>query len=156
VIDDNNSSEIWKSFRVARRAQVKNINIHTVDDCVIIQASHDGYYRLDKIIHTRSWIVNRNELIIQDHVSGNGVHQIELFFHIHPDIKIKQDAKQSVIFYYSSGKMLGSLKVNQYLKIVDTSYHPQFNTTIENKKIVISLYQQLPVNLNTTIKWNYL
>jgi len=156
VIDDYNSSEVWKSFRVARRAQVKNININEVDDKVIIQASHDGYYRIDKMMHTRSWIINRNELIIQDHVSGKGAHKIELFFHIHPDIRIKLDDKHSVTFYHPSGKILGSLEAHLALKLVDTSYHPQFNSAIPNKKIVMSLYQTLPVNLNTTIKWNYL
>ncbi len=154
VIDDYNSSEVWKSFRVARRAQVQHISIQEVDDKVVIQASHDGYHRLDKIIHTRSWIINQNELIIQDHVSGFGYHKIELFFHIHPDIRIKQDVKHAVIFYHPSGKILGSLETSHHLKLVDTTYHPQFNSSIPNKKIVVSLYQQLPLNLHTNIKWN--
>ncbi|EKD73555.1 MAG: hypothetical protein ACD_45C00275G0001, partial [uncultured bacterium] len=44
------------------------------------------------------------------------------------------------------------LKFQVPATIVDTTYHPGFNISLPNKKIVVELYEQLPFRLITSIK----
>ncbi|HLB41653.1 MAG TPA: alginate lyase family protein [Gammaproteobacteria bacterium] len=152
VIDDLDSSEIWKSFRVARRANVKNIIMHESHDELLLKAMHDGYARLNNIYHYRTWKVHENEILIEDNVSGSGFHKIELIFHIHPDIRINQQDDRSVILYTPSNEVAVFLKINAILHILKSTYHPEFNTSIPNSKIVVELKQHLPLCLSTFIK----
>ena len=47
LINGFNSSEVWASFRVGRRAKVKNIFSEKVGSRYIFGAAHDGYARLN-------------------------------------------------------------------------------------------------------------
>jgi uncharacterized heparinase superfamily protein len=155
VIDDHNSSEVWSSFRVARRANVFGINLEKNEDQFILTARHDGYYRLNKIIHTRKWIAEDNELLIQDRVSGVGVHKMELFFHIHPDNKLVKINDQCMILSNQSNQPIAKIESDYIIKIEDSTYHPAFNLCVPNKKLVITKEQTLPAEFNTSIKWNF-
>jgi len=71
VVDNADSSEVWSSFRVARRARI--IESSFVDDGrrMILVGAHDGYRRLPgKVIHRRSWGLERNCLEIRDELQG--------------------------------------------------------------------------------------
>ncbi len=61
VVADTNSSEIWASFRVGRRARV---TIPT-DTAIMLTAQHDGYRHL-RIIHERTWSVGTDTISITD------------------------------------------------------------------------------------------
>jgi len=154
VIDDQNSSQIWKSFRVARRAKIHDIEINQADHTFMIRASHDGYYRLDKIIHTRTWSVSNHLLLIHDRLSGKGQHKIELIFHIHPDIKLEQTDHNSIVFYDQKDMEIATLQTHHAIKVSDSTYHPYFNVSLPNKKLIIEIIQELPVQFNTFITWN--
>ena len=59
-IDCKNSSEIWDSFRVARRAKVYKVSLDE-NNRIVITAEHDGYLRLKKqCIHKRTWLLIRD------------------------------------------------------------------------------------------------
>ena len=45
-IDNENSSEVWSSFRVARRARVYNRKQSVTKDEICLSACHDGYLSL--------------------------------------------------------------------------------------------------------------
>ncbi|HLB42243.1 MAG TPA: alginate lyase family protein [Gammaproteobacteria bacterium] len=152
VVDGLDSSEIWKSFRVARRAKVKNITMGESKDELFLKAMHDGYARLNDIYHHRLWRMHDNELLIEDDVFGSGLHKIELIFHIHPAIKINQLSDRSIIFYNQSNEAVASLEVDAVFRILESTYHPAFNTSISNRKIVVELKRHLPLRLNTFIK----
>jgi hypothetical protein len=55
-----------------------------------IQASHDGYCRLnDPVVHTREVEIAKDQIcMIVDSFSGEGVHDFELNFHLDPNVKI--------------------------------------------------------------------
>ena len=46
VIDNQNSSEVWASFRVARRAKIFNVETSIDNGKIYLSAQHDGYKRL--------------------------------------------------------------------------------------------------------------
>lgn len=154
VVNDRDSSEVWKSFRVARRAKVQNIVISEEKDNLYLKATHDGYYRKNKIKHTRRWKMTDNELMIEDESSGSGSHKIKLYFHIHPDIKLTKQDNDAILFYDKTGKMIATLQVNGETEIVASTYHPAFNLSVPNHKIVTEIQQNLPVYFHTSIKFN--
>lgn len=154
TLNDQNSTEVWKSFRVARRAKVRDVKIENLLDKTIVTASHDGYRRLYKTIHTRTWTMTERELNICDRLQGAGNHKIELGFHLHPGINLDQKDSNCVIFYDQSHRDIALLRADFSIKIIDSSYHPGFNLSIPNKKLIIAGEHPLPMEFNVTIKWN--
>src|SRR5690606_8331802 len=74
-------SQVWGGFRVGNRAKV--ISINEKDN--LIEASHDGYKQLG-IIHTRSFEVDKNSVIISDSISKKTPLTQNAYLHFHPDI----------------------------------------------------------------------
>jgi uncharacterized heparinase superfamily protein len=71
VIDGADSSEVWGSFRVARRARVFDTILSDSGDAVCLEASHDGYLRLPgRVIHRRRWILTGDCLTVTDVLKG--------------------------------------------------------------------------------------
>lgn len=152
MINNLNSSMIWKNFRVARRAHVFNTETTQSDRICSLKASHDGYYATYKIYHTRHWKIENGELLVEDEVNGKGWHQLSLFFHFHPDVILRQQTDYEIGAHFMDTHGAALLKFQVPATIVDTTYHPGFNISLPNKKIVVELYEQLPFRLITSIK----
>ncbi|XWW46551.1 alginate lyase family protein [Fibrella sp. USSR17] len=77
TVGGHNSSEVWSTFRLGRRAQVQ---LHT-DTSSCVEATHTGYAHLTEQ-HTRRWTLHgSNTLTITDHVSpGNQPLRAHLYF----------------------------------------------------------------------------
>ena len=57
---NQNSSEVWSSFRVAKRAKVSNIKIIKKNNLIKISSKHDGYKNIFKnIYHERKWVFKK-------------------------------------------------------------------------------------------------
>ncbi|HVZ37223.1 MAG TPA: alginate lyase family protein, partial [Polyangiaceae bacterium] len=85
VIDAENSSEIWDSFRVARRAKVRGLRAGLDSDSISIVCEHDGYRRLQgRPIHRREWRLTRGVLEITDVVRTSSSHELRAHLHLHP------------------------------------------------------------------------
>jgi len=88
VINDENSSEVWSGFRVARRARPLSLAIYQDEGAMIVSCSHDGYKRLaGSPVHWRSWTLSDGSLLIKDKVEG-AFKTATAYFHFHPDIEI--------------------------------------------------------------------
>ena len=83
-LDAQDSSEVWSSFRVGRRASVGRINYkceHGITEC---SACHDGYRFLrGRPLHRRQWKVepNRRAVTIVDSVDTTASHEVMIRFH---------------------------------------------------------------------------
>ena len=157
VIDGINSSEVWGSFRVAKRAVVSNVIIMGEDsECVKIYAEHDGYSTLKGApTHRRTWEFFKNAMVIIDEVGGDGFHQIELAFHLHPDIRVLRKQQDVVELTDSNSQWLCTLKFDGsgQVSISPSTYHPEFNMTIENLRISYECKGNLPKRFVTNILW---
>jgi uncharacterized heparinase superfamily protein len=155
VIDGENSSEVWAGFRVARRAHPTGLSIASKDP-IVVQCSHDGYARLrDSPKHTRSWIMRRGNLQIDDGISGNFT-QAEARFHIHPTIQIEEFDVEG------NGDIVVVLKLPQDqrvrimfdagpLKHEQASWHPEFGRSEPNVCLVRALNG---ASARTLISWS--
>ncbi|MEA2571413.1 MAG: hypothetical protein QOI24_3414 [Acidobacteriota bacterium] len=85
-----NQSEVWGSFRVARRARPHNVVWLNTADASVIQGEHDGYTRLrPSAIHRRTIAHLRGvAIVVIDEVTGSGGTRAESRIHLHPDAQL--------------------------------------------------------------------
>ena len=113
-INGVSSSEVWSSFRVARRAYPTDLQIKKLQNNLSIKCSHTGYYWLPgQPKHTRSWVTDNKRITIKDEVSGRCDNATSrLIFHC--NIKIKQVNDQIYLLKIPHKKEL-TLQVNKGL-----------------------------------------
>lgn len=71
-VDGQDSSEVWASFRVARRARARLLDVSELVDGLLLEAEHDGYRRLPgHVLHRRRWLLRPSGLEIRDHLDGD-------------------------------------------------------------------------------------
>ena len=142
-IDGVNSSEVWGSFRVARRAKVFGLQIVTSKDDILIMASHQGYKTLkNPCFHKRTWHITKKHLEIIDEISGNFTNAISRHF-LHPDVSVYEWHK------FERKIDLGSVIIESYENVLfdkRTHWFPQFGVKIPNKCIVSLLNSQSSSN----------
>ncbi|MDR1056779.1 MAG: heparinase II/III family protein, partial [Prevotellaceae bacterium] len=85
VVNDDNQSEVWASFRVGSRA---NVTIE-FEQNNRIGASHDGYKRKYGITHQRNFIFENTKINIVDTLlNDKKCRGGKAYFHFHPDRNI--------------------------------------------------------------------
>src|SRR5580700_600011 len=78
-IDQVEQSEMWGSFRVARRAHV--LDAKKNGSCWA-EAAHDGYRRLKgNVRHSRRVNVQHGKVTVVDRLEGSGIHSAEVYWH---------------------------------------------------------------------------
>jgi uncharacterized heparinase superfamily protein len=136
VVDDEDSSEVWSGFRVARRARITEFTAGFFLDNVVVSAKHDGYKRFGRdVIHSRSLDVSEDSLIIGDDLQG-GYTSAYASFHFHPDISILQTADDSLILTLPCLLKITVISSSP-IKLFDTTWHPLFGTSIPIQKALI-------------------
>lgn len=89
TVDDRNSSEVWASFRVGRRARVSL----QIDSSTELSACHDGYKTMN-ILHQRTWALAPDRILITDLLldtqtrTKDGLQGVARF-HFHPAIALQ-------------------------------------------------------------------
>jgi len=97
-VDRQDQSEVWKEFRVARRARPLGVQMERArDGAWVIIGGHDGYRRLPgRPIHRRRFRYLNGALAIEDAIEGRGTHDIEAYLHFHPRVNLDCKSGQHV------------------------------------------------------------
>ncbi len=154
-IDDDNSSEVWGGFRVARRARVFDINVDF--DSMIAIASHDGYKRLPgRPIHQRKITLQEKQLTVEDNITGDGKHEIEVIWHLHPDVKCCwKDEMSAIVLQFDSDESCKRVNLSidgiEDFHVKESTWHPEFGKAIPNFSIVGVIQDVLPISITTTL-----
>jgi uncharacterized heparinase superfamily protein len=138
VIDGRDSSEVWRGFRVARRAHPRDVHVDARNEPWTVSAAHDGYRRLPgRSIHRRRWEVGVSSLLVADRVEGG--HAIaQARFHFHPDI-------EAALCGPREGRLRGrNLDASFHIfqgrpSLEDSTYHPEFGRSVRNQCLVLEL-----------------
>lgn len=87
VIDGEDQSEVWGSFRVARRAYPQDVIWISTGEGDYFSGGHDGYRRLKgSVLHRRRVLHVRGRFwLVLDQVTGRGAHRADSFVHFHPE-----------------------------------------------------------------------
>tara|TARA_B100000795_G_C22806825_1_gene445593 strand:+ start:5164 stop:6798 length:1635 start_codon:yes stop_codon:yes gene_type:complete len=154
VIDEQNSSEVWGGFRVGRRANVLNIKTENNKNCSKVSASHDGYTRLNgSPLHSREWSFYDNKLVIIDSITGKQFHRVSSILPLHPEVLIK-NIQDNYAQLEINGKLVKiTFEGDGELKVVASSYHPEFGLSIDNNKLIYSYSGSLPLTGIIKITW---
>ena len=83
VVDGIDSSEVWSSFRVARRARPLAVTWARDGDTLSLSAGHDGYSLRVGVMHRRRWRLHAKDLAVDDVLEGR-YQSAEARFHILP------------------------------------------------------------------------
>ena len=155
VIDHLNSSEIWSSFRVARRAKVSRVSfaIHEARD--EMSAEHNGYQcGKMNIVHERSWCLGENELNITDVIRGSGNHNITIPFHLHPELEVENANSHCFIISKDKNKLISVFLDDRFTwRVQASTFHPDFGITLTNWCIVGENRMKLPVEVSHLFVW---
>jgi uncharacterized heparinase superfamily protein len=86
-----NQSEMWSSFRVARRARPGRVSWQESGDCVMLQGEHDGYCRQPApVTHRRTIVWRKNHFwLIVDELRGKGQTTAASYAHFHPNLLLE-------------------------------------------------------------------
>lgn len=124
VVDDADSSEVWSSFRVARRARPFDVRWGrgAADGTLWLQAAHDGYRRLPgRVVHRREWRLGPRGLCITETLEGQA-RSAQARFHLHPSA--------------DPADLCADLSS---LRIEPSTWHPRFGEAVPNRVLVADL-----------------
>lgn len=117
-INQQNSSEMWGIFRVARRAKPTDLQIEQD----IVRCSHHGYKKIGAK-HTRTWKLFEEEFSIEDDCE-NATESIARFY-LHPETTLSENKiilENKKIYFDATSPVL----------ISKSNYYPEFGKSIES------------------------
>ena len=149
VVDEADSSEVWASFRVARRARVEELAVSESKDHCMVTASHDGYLRLPgRVTHRRSLTLCSTSLEVVDELNGRYRRAVASLL-LHPDITVRQLTAQSLELH--RGRHIVTLDVNEGLAQIEPAmWHPEFGSAHETHRISLTFTTS---RLTTRLSW---
>jgi uncharacterized heparinase superfamily protein len=140
VVDKNDSSQVWASFRVARRAYPVGLKIEFLPNSEVtkVYCAHNGYARLPgKPIHHRTWLMDEGGLTVIDSIEGQ--HQsAEARFHFHPKIKveIELNSTKGTATLPDGSKMTWCAEYGS-VRLEKSTWHPRFGQSLKNQCLVV-------------------
>lgn len=157
-VDRTDSSEMWAAFRVGRRARVHNVRFDP--GVPLVSAGHDGYRHLPgRPSHYREVRIVEGVVEVTDRVEGRGTHQIEAFWHFHPEVIVEAVDRRGERFRlhvqdegrHSAHELTiegpGRIELEQ-----NSCWYPEFGKSVANARLVFRAMEQLPLRILTTIR----
>ena len=138
-INNENSSEVWSIFRVARRAFPFDLSIKKLEKNINISCAHNGYERFcGKPIHRRKWQFFENSLIINDYIEGP-FKNANAYFHFHPLVNLSKDKDNIWSIKFDNYREIKIDIKEGKAKLKKSYYSPEFGKKIQSNHLKISL-----------------
>lgn len=135
--NNKNSSDVWKSFRVGKKAKVFNCNYEQNDKSLLVSASHNGYSNFFKTItHQREITYENSTITIKDLIDNNKSSLI--FWHLHPNVKILKQSDSFMILKLEDKELKISIYGGTY-EVVESFWYPSHGNQKQNFKINIKV-----------------
>ena len=143
-IDNQDSSEVWGGFRVARRARPFDLTIGERDGMIEIACAHDGYQRLSgQPVHRRRWSFDAHRCTVVDTVDGRGsevgqkvgqpVAPAVSHWHWAPGIEVSVAEPFNMIL--AGGSKLSFAGEAAHWHATASTWHPEFGKVLANRKL---------------------
>lgn len=136
-IDGESSSQVWKSFRVGRRARVEVLDVEAHAQYCRVVAQHDGYARLSRgLLHRRAWEFEPDSLTLTDTILGDGRHDVAWRLLLHPSASVAavDDGEFAII---RGGRRIARIAVDPAMvyAIEHARYHPYFGSSVPTVRL---------------------
>ncbi len=151
-IDGAEQSEVWKSFRVGRRARIRHLSRTSHEGIQVLRGMHDGYTRLQSgMLHERAMLLAEDWILIADWLHGSGAHRLRSFLHFHPGVSLR--AKDAAAFDATRDGTAVRLRLHggADARITDTEYYPAFGEKQSRQSIVSEFGGAFPLLLVTEL-----
>lgn len=140
------SSEVWGSFRVGRRARATDAKMWRDADRLTVTAAHDGYrFLAGQPLHRRTWQIEKRALVIEDEIVGGNYPAVARL--------ILAPGSQPVLADGGFAVQLGgaiSVRSSASLALEPATWSPQFGRTVSTVAICASVG---PGPLSVRIEW---
>jgi uncharacterized heparinase superfamily protein len=138
-IDGASSSEVWSSFRVARRAYPHGLEMLQSNDMIRVRCAHDGYKRLKgRPVHGREWAIDNSGMLVTDTVEGSH-HRAVARFHFGPECVVSgSDGRTGSVTVAGKRALVWCVEQGR-AEVADSTYHPEFGLTIPTKCLQVEL-----------------
>ena len=148
TVDDQDSSEVWSSFRVARRAMPIDVEIQSECGAHRISAGHDGYNRLPgKVSHHREFSLRSRSLVINDQLSGR-FNTAQANFLLHPDVSAELRG-ENLVMERNGNKVQMSVSGGT-IELINSTWHPEFGKSIPTQRIAVCFFAD---TLSSQLAW---
>ena len=137
VIDNEDSSEVWGSFRVGKRAKIlhKNYKLNEDNNLIEFSASHDGFSKfLNRRVINREIKIDNNNFYLSDTING-GFNSAFSYIYLHPSVKVSEELEKLVLFGKDFKISLDTSGIDYEIK--DSLYYPEFGVVQNNKLLKI-------------------
>lgn len=156
VVDNEDSSEVWAGFRVARRARVTKRKVEPSEYAVRVVGEHDGYRRLEgRLTHRREWCIERKTMTLVDRVEGEGRHHLDVWLHVHPAWNVVRDQRDRV--HITRPKWPGHCNVRfeggGKLRMESSYYAPEFGRVEPMDSLQYRTTGEPPFEVRTYFTW---
>lgn len=150
-IDGQNSSEVWASFRVGRRAHPFNVSCGADDNVLWAEASHNGYRWLPgQPVHRRRVAVSSNALSVTDSVTGGGDHSVIGRFPLHPLVASVSQEPSGWRLELAGGRVVRVQVIGSCQLLLSEAYFaPAFGQRLARPVLTWRHEGSLPVNIET-------
>jgi uncharacterized heparinase superfamily protein len=151
VVNGENSSEVWASFRVARRARPFDVRTGTDEGGLWVEGSHDGYRRLrPPVVHRRRIEASSHEVKISDHVSA--VQPAVANLYLHPDFSSAGGTGAAVTFHRADGhgRVSVSTDAGAGVNVQPSTWRVEFGKQVSNLRLILPFSDG---TLMTRITW---
>jgi uncharacterized heparinase superfamily protein len=149
VVNGEDSSEVWGSFRVARRAKVTGVSVVEDSQQIVVSAGHDGYSRfVADLVHERRWRLDRDRLTITDRLPV-GNNRVTASLLLHPDVAVTEE--EGIVRCRVNDRQVVISAKGGAMSVSQAAWHPRFNSSVSSNRICITMYADV---LETTIAWS--
>ncbi|MHB1543524.1 MAG: heparinase II/III family protein [Gammaproteobacteria bacterium] len=149
VVDGEDSSEVWGSFRVARRARPESVRSGQDGDQLWIEGAHDGYRRLPgRVTHGRRFELTDRRLKVIDTLTGR-FREAQAFFRFAPGVVVepmdrdRRGERPATIRWRCLGARQATLQPG--------TWHPRFGACEDCKVLVLTFARD---RLETEFSWD--
>jgi uncharacterized heparinase superfamily protein len=133
LVDGEDSSEVWDSFRVARRARPLGLELVEREGEVLASAAHDGYRRLSgRPLHRREWRLSDERLVVRDRIEG-GFRRAEARSFLHPGVTAHLGGPEGGVLALASGRALAVTVEGGTLASASATWHPGFHRSVPSR-----------------------
>lgn len=132
VIDNQNSSEVWSGFRVARRVNPK-INFLNEKEKQIIDFKA-SYKSLSGVYVSRYFKFENKKIYIADVLVGKFNEAIS-YIHFHPDVNIEILNEKEIYCWFTKSQKVSIHVESCQMQLLDTFYYPEFGKKVANKTL---------------------
>jgi uncharacterized heparinase superfamily protein len=130
TIDGEDSSEVWKGFRVARRARPFGLALEQEGQLLRAACSHDGYRRLPgRPVHRREWALAPGRLMVCDAIVGSFRTAIARF-HLHPEVAVQATGNAGTLSWPGAPDAVRWRVGGADVRITPSAWYPEFGASM--------------------------